>query len=246
MINICYFSSKADFSLIEQSCSTHPINYFDVNNGSDSLTNQHLFYYWEGTQEDNNCTCDYQDKEYGCLRYVCEVSDIFNLTLISWKNTTFISQKSSNYNYSTLIKRAKLPNELCDEGYKQCGLLDSFNQKLCLLENETCPLNQIEISTSKTPSDIFTNKSAVISTPLNYNMTYLHTSNAEINSRVITGIVIGPESFCMKYDERKLGPPFYEYDFLLRRLGNVHKMILIIYQLINILNIMFMMKMGLY
>ena len=143
---------------------------------------------------------------------MCEVSDIFNLTLISWKNTTFISQKSSNYNYSTLIKRAKLPNELCDEGYKQCGLLDSFNQKLCLLENETCPLNQIELSNSSIPSDIFTNKDAVNTTLLNDNKTYLHTSNAETNSSVITGIVIGPESFCFNISERKLGPPYYEFE----------------------------------
>ena len=133
----------------------------------------------------------------------------FNLTL--WRNTTFISENYT-YNYLTLLKNAKLHGVQCDKGYKQCGLLNSFNQILCLLESETCPLNQIEFSNSSTPSDIFTNKSAVTTTLLNDNETYLHTSNAEINSPVITDIVLGPELFCFDSKERKLGPPYYEYE----------------------------------
>ena len=131
------------------------------------------------------------------------------MNLAIWKNTSFISQNYTIYNYFNLLKRAKLPGQPCDEGYKQCGILDSFNQTLCLLENETCPLNQIELSNSSTPSDIFTNKNAVNTTLLNDNKTYLHTSNAEINSTVITEIVFGPESFCFDSEERKLGPPEY-------------------------------------
>ena len=124
----------------------------------------------------------------------------------------FYSQNLTYLNYFTLLEHAKPQNVQCDEGYKQCGVLDSFNQTLCLLENETCPLNQIELSKSKVPSDIFTNKDAVTTTLLNDNETYLHTSNAEINSPVITEIVIGPESFCFDFEERKLGPPYYEYE----------------------------------
>ena len=129
-----------------------------------------------------------------------------------WRNTTFISQNSTYHNYLTLLKQAKPQGEPCNEGYKQCGIFDSFNQTLCLLENETCPLNQIELSNSSIPSDIFTNKNAVNTTLLNDNKTYLHTSNAETNSSVITEIVIGPESFCFNISERKLGPPYYEFE----------------------------------
>ena len=134
----------------------------------------------------------------------------FNLTI--WRNTTFISENYTKYNYLTLLKHAKPFGVQCDKGYKQCGLLDSFNQTLCLLENETCPLNQIELSNSSTPSDIFTNKNAVNTTLLNDNKTYLHTSNAEINSTVITKIVLGPESFCFDSKESKLGSPDYWYE----------------------------------
>ena len=71
---------------------------------------------------------------------------------------------------------------------------------------------QIELSNSDTPSYIFTNKSAVTTTPLNDNKTYLHTSNAEINSTVITGIVLGPELIYMNFDNINLGPPVYQHE----------------------------------
>ena len=124
--------------------------YFQVDNGTSTLTNHHNFFYWEGMNKIQECWCAAYNKNR-CTRYECNPLILnsvqgFNLTI--WKNTTFISQKFTNYNYYTLIKHAKPPNEQCDEGYKQCGLLDLLNQTLCLLENETCPLNQIEISTS--------------------------------------------------------------------------------------------------
>ena len=185
--------------------SEHPMTYFRVDNGNDTVTKKHNFSYWNGMNVIQNCNYD----DYPCEIFVHPV-DGFNLTI--WRNTTFISENYTNYNYFTLLKQAKPYREQCDEGYKQCGILDSFNQTLCLLENETCPLNQIELSNSETPLDIFTNKDAVNTTLLNDNKTYLHTSNAEINSLVITEIVLGPESVCMNYKERKLGPPYYEYE----------------------------------
>ena len=201
-----------NLSLIKQSLEQNPMDSFTVDN--DSLTNKHILYYWKGMQNSKNCECENTDSEYGCLKYDCSSPgpDMFYFNLTTWKNSTFVSQRYTNYSYYTLIKHAKSPGEQCDEGYKQCGLLDLLNQTLCLLENEICPLNQIELSTSSEPSDIFTNKSAVITTPLNDNLTYLHTSNAEIHSHVVIDIVLGPESFCMKADEGKFGPPFYKYD----------------------------------
>ena len=152
---------------------------------------------------------DYYCAYYGCTTLVNSINEFY---LTVWRNTTFISKtyKNYNYNYLSLLKHAKPQGKQCDKGYKQCGILDSFNQTLCLLENETCPLNQIELSNSDKPSDIFTNKSAVTITLLNDNKTYLHTSNAEINSTIITEIVLGPESVCLDSEERKLGPPYYE------------------------------------
>ena len=182
--------------------SEHPMTYFRVDNGNDTVTKKHNFSYWNGMNVIQNCNYD----DYPCEIFVHPV-DGFNLTI--WRNTTFISENYTKYNYLTLLKQAKPRGKPCDEGYKQCGILDSFNQTLCLLENETCPLNQIELSNSSTPSDIFTNKNAVNTTLLNDNKTYLHTSNAEINSLVITEIVFGPESFCFDSEERKLGPPEY-------------------------------------
>ena len=188
-------------SLIQQSLHQQPIAYFKVDDGTSTLKEKHTFFYWDGM----------------LIRYSQGLQSTstslsgFNLTI--WKNTTFISLNSTYYNYLTLLKQAKPYGEQCNEGYKPCGILDSFNQTLCLLENEICPLNQIELSNSSTPSDIFTNKNAVNITLLNDNKTYLHTSNAETTSPVMTEIVFGPESFCMNFEERKLGPPYYQYEY---------------------------------
>ena len=211
---IIHMNCNWEYSNIElytkQSLIEQPMTYFNVDNGTYSLTNQHIFSYWEGMNS---------IRERLCLNYFCTsykykslVPSVPGFDLTIWKNTTFISQNYTYHNYLSLLKQAKPQDEPCDEGYKQCGILDSFNQKLCLLEHETCPLNQIELSKSPTPSDIFTNKDVVNTTLLNDNVTYLHTSNAEINSRVIIGIVLGPRSFCFDFDERKLGPPYYSYD----------------------------------
>ena len=184
-----------------------PIAYFKVDNGSNPIENNHNFFRWEGMYTVENPQCREYDGKYCVL-----INGVKEFNLTFWRNTTFISQNSTYHNYLTLLKQAKPQNVECDKGYKQCGILDSFNQKLCLLENETCPLNQIELSNSSTPSDIFTNKDAVNTTLLNDNKTYLHTSNAEINSLVIIEIIIGPESFCFDFEERKLGPPYYGFE----------------------------------
>ena len=200
--------------LTTQSIRQKPLTYFQVDDGIDQLTNQHGFSYWKGMSSVRDCVCLEQDSNHYCLLRKCyyHVDGVEGSVLSTWRNTSFVSQSSINHNYYTLLKQAKPQNVPCDEGYKQCGILDSFNQKLCLLENETCPLNQIEISTSETPSDIFTNKEAVNTTLLNDNKTYLHTSNAEIHSQIITEIIIGPELFCFDAEERKLGPPYYYYE----------------------------------
>ena len=201
-----------DVSLIQQSLIQQPITYFEIDNNRS--TNQHNFFHWEGTYTLQKCWCEEYDEENNCIFRNCQnlVDGVKGFNLTIWKNTTFISQKATNYNYFTLLKQAKPYGVKCDEGYKQCGVLDSFNQTLCLLENETCPLNQIELSNSETPSDKFTNKDAVNTTLLNDNETYLHTSNAEINSPVMIDIILGPESFCFDSEERQLGPPYYEYE----------------------------------
>ena len=216
---IVHFNFDWEYNSIEQytkkSLIQQPMIYFNVDNGTNQIANQHIFSYWEGMNSIQKCWCEKYNKEkHYCEYRKCQtvVDRVAGFNLPIWKNTSFVSQNSIYHNYFTLLKNAKPYRESCDEGHKPCGLLDSFNQTLCLLENETCPLNQIELSNSSTPSDIFTNKSAVNTTLLNDNITYLHTSNAEINSHIIIEVVFGPKSFCFYFNRRKLGPPDYWYE----------------------------------
>ena len=201
---------KVLFSYLNQSMNFNLITKFQINNQT-NLTNQffnnHKFYELRKLNHIQKCLCE---KENGDKK-----SSKHNkgLSLIFWRNSTFISQKNANYSYYNLLKTAKPSGKPCNKGYKRCGILDSFNQTLCLLINETCPLNQIEFSNSSIPSDIFINKNVVNTVLLKDNITYLHTSNAEINSPVITRLVVGPKSFCMIESERGTGEPRHVKDF---------------------------------
>ena len=46
-------------------------------------------------------------------------------------------------NYNNLLKLIK--NNECVEGYRQCGILDSIGNKLCIDESFDCPINKIKV-----------------------------------------------------------------------------------------------------
>ena len=71
---------------------------------------------------ENNSVChDYNEIKYWR-------GEKMNLTI-----KTFVSQ----------LKDIITENTTCDEGYKQCGYLNKEKDKLCLRDNETCPINKI-------------------------------------------------------------------------------------------------------
>ena len=45
--------------------------------------------------------------------------------------------------YFKLLKENLVRRRDCEAGYKNCGIIDSKNYKLCLPENENCPINMI-------------------------------------------------------------------------------------------------------
>ena len=73
---------------------------------------------------------DISDKQRGILRAEPFHPDPNNPSIIVPQLT-----------YSDYLKNSVNKNENCKEGFKQCGILDSFNNKLCLPIKKKCPIN---------------------------------------------------------------------------------------------------------
>lgn len=87
------------------------------------------------------------------LKNICEEDHIINgCTIIPERNSTQISQwkgkticasRMKNFNYGNVISDTYV--KICPRGKKQCGLIDTENNPLCIDENESCPINYIDI-----------------------------------------------------------------------------------------------------
>ena len=70
--------------------------------------------------------------------------------------------------------------EKCKEGYKQCGLLDSLNNTMCIKEDETCPINLIVLNKEEScPNDGQTYHTIKI------NDEYIHYTNEAIDNPIV-------------------------------------------------------------
>ena len=58
-------------------------------------------------------------------------------------NSKFFCAKTSKLQYKDLLNtnQVKSKNEKCPDNYKSCGKIDTLERKLCVKEEESCPLN---------------------------------------------------------------------------------------------------------
>ena len=106
--------------------------------------------YFEGSEI--GCRClDQVKNEYEYTYGKCETENDTCKTIeeISPRNLSsstllLLYVKRGELTYFDYLTNAKKENETCSEGYKQCGILDTSNNKMCLLNNQTCPINFIQ------------------------------------------------------------------------------------------------------
>ena len=69
-------------------------------------------------------------------------------------NLTYTVSKKT---YGEYRKDSVKKGEHCKEGYKQCGILDSLNNTMCITVDEQCPINSIYITNNEqSPDDGYT------------------------------------------------------------------------------------------
>ena len=64
--------------------------------------------------------------------------------------TLFAYYKLSSKTYYDYLETAVSKNEECPENYHQCGILDTVGNKMCLRNEEECPINYIDWENFKT------------------------------------------------------------------------------------------------
>ena len=153
--------------------------------------------YWGGTEAGCNCLgktdshisysrrnkinkglCSDNETSYGGCGNIIGISKV---SLQIYEGIRFCFNEDSSivkHGYKYYLDNSVPFKSKCKEGYKQCGLLDTLNQKLCLKENETCPINDFYIDKNETSNPEYED------IPLKNNK-YLHYTNSRINNSIL-------------------------------------------------------------
>ena len=94
--------------------------------------------YWDGTRD----KCIFIGKT-GCISYIKGIKPK-SYTVFGGKEMCVIRKGESYYD---MVKSGKIiaKEKTCNETQKLCGIVDTFGRKLCVNQEEECPLNKISI-----------------------------------------------------------------------------------------------------
>ncbi len=165
------------FTLKTSSCSNAlELGYWGgIQSGCDCLGKSDSHKKYSKKNKIDKGSCSHQDK--GCK----DISSISKVSLQIYEGIRFCFNEDSSivkHGYKYYLDNSVPFNSKCKEGYKQCGILDTLNQILCLKENESCPINDFYIDSNEKSNPEY----KVI--PLKNNK-YLHYTNSRINNSIL-------------------------------------------------------------
>ena len=135
-----FYIKETDFENIFDAFESSPL--FDFSIGTKCGSNSHIvFYTWEGREEKDYY---YSNGRRRSRTKIVDVTDIsaINGHLFCYK---YISYKDLLYN-GQIIKKG----ETCPQEYqKNCGILDTLEQELCIKNEDKCPLYDLGIGQNK-------------------------------------------------------------------------------------------------
>ena len=121
---------------------------------------------------------------------------------------TFVEFDYMNETYQSLLEKAVSKGEKCPEGYKQCGILDSLNNIMCIEEDKQCPVNLIVVNKEKNAPSRYTFKTEQLNT------SYIHYTNEAIDNYIVTKFVnISEEEIELSPFESKPNEDLSDYSF---------------------------------
>ena len=115
-----------------------------------------------------------------------------------WRSHTFYT-KDVKVSYKTLLEHSVSSNEQCESGYKQCGILNTKGDKLCLKKSQECPINYLKVTSSESNydiNDIEDYNALSYSSYFNLGESYLHYSNKAVDRPIIADLRFAIDEIC--------------------------------------------------
>ena len=141
----------------------------------------------------HEATCtDSDGYSYDCSYYVKTPVDIF-----IWKGISLYATESDVSYLSLLYNNSVSKEEQCEDGYKQCGILDTVGNILCLPNDSECPINDIIITNSLSIPNEFINYTNINTIQINEN-NVLHYTNEGINKPIVVDFRLSQKMPCLK------------------------------------------------
>lgn len=115
---------------------------------------------WDGTKV--GCYCGGAIYDYECSEELtkqnCMTIPAYNKINYTIINSNHICVKESTLSYKDLLKTKQIVEKInnCPNNYKSCGIIDTLDRKLCVKNNDSCPINRRMIENAYTnKKDLF-------------------------------------------------------------------------------------------
>ena len=128
---------------------------------------------------------------------------IYDTNFFTYRNKEILAKRERSRYYNSYINLIAPKNKNCPEGKKQCGLLDSLGNKLCLDKKDICPLNDIKINYNPEMENYKTLE-------LNEGL-YLHFTNTKTDKYIISDLSVFQSEPCF-YSQEYKWDTFYRFE----------------------------------
>jgi len=145
--------------------------------------------------------CEQFHMDQGCVPILSH-----NNTEVHLWRKTLICAKYTSKDYFDYQLSFNTTGMACMEGTQQCGYLDTENHKLCIPNNQECPINEIQIK-QKDPQLDKDNK--YVKLPLNQEPYYIYFSNQFTQNPVLSTITASLNGLCANSLDGRIGENHY-------------------------------------
>ena len=163
-------------------------------NRKDGIITKYFYYNLTDKDTSGNIKCNNK----GCERMNGKEEFIMN----KWQNKEIvIIRMNPTYNYFYFLDNLSEDGKSCkDDSYKQCAILDTLNQPMCVKKDEDCPINDIVIKEGQEKLEEYSNYNFL---PLDNNKSIYYT-NEKSDSKIVIDFQISNGQPCAEPYEQNL------------------------------------------
>lgn len=182
-----------DFNNIIDTLESSPLFNFHIDKQNCGADEYIKFYTWEGIKEKHYYYTGTGKKRKRRSKTVIKgKSDINKINGRYFCYRRGMTYKELLYN-GQIIKK----NENCKDGYKNCGIIDTLEQQLCMPQDDECPLYDVGIS----EGDNYYKDNADYTYEVNSRIYYNKNTYNEPNKKIIGKIVLNDGEPCYHFNE---------------------------------------------